>query len=116
MKIFTEDIILLKSLYTLKTFDFYDLHKNYKLSPAQIVRSLKKFSEKKILEYDKTTVFLTKIGEKWIEANKKFIFLRRFEYICPYSEDLYKGLQIEINELYKPKIYKIDYTLFKEGE
>ncbi|WP_294274602.1 hypothetical protein [uncultured Chryseobacterium sp.] len=116
MKIFTEDLIILKNLYASKILNLYDIHKIYKLSPAQIVRCLKKFSEKKILEYDNTKVCITETGIKWVEANKGFIYLKRFEYIGSYEEDLYQGFQIEVNQLYKPKIYKIDSTLFKEGE
>ncbi|WP_343659632.1 hypothetical protein [Chryseobacterium sp.] len=116
MKLFSEDIIILREIYTFKKVYLYDLHKKYKLSPAQIIRSLKKFSEKKMLEYNNVEFFITQIGVDWIEANKSFIFLKRFEYICSYDDNLYKRNKIDVNKLYKPKIYKIDYTLFKEGE
>ncbi|OCK50690.1 hypothetical protein BA768_19435 [Chryseobacterium sp. CBo1] len=116
MKLFIEDIIILKEIYNFKKINLYQLHREHKLSPAQIIRCLKKFSEKEILIYNDIEALITQIGISWIEANKKIIFLNRFEYICSYSNDLYRGNQININELYKPKISKIDYTLFKEGE
>lgn len=115
MKIFSEDILILRQLLTEKNVDLYKLHQIYKLSPAQIVRSVTKLSNKNIIIDKETTINITEFGIKWIEANRNFIFLKKFKNFSSYNSNLYNINKIELNSLYKPKIKSIDKRIFKEG-
>lgn len=89
MKLFSEDIIILRNVMEKQKVLIYDFHKNYKLTPAQILRSLSKFSIHKIVEYDEINVKITEFGKEWVNANRKFIYLSKFEYICSYDKSLH---------------------------
>ncbi|OPC55095.1 hypothetical protein DSC47_11130 [Elizabethkingia miricola] len=116
MKLYSEDIIILKELYISKIVQFYGLHLTHSLSPAQILRCTDKFSKLGIFELDNENISLSEKGKKWIEANKKFIFLKKFQFNNRFDKSKYIIERIEVNSLYKPVIKSIDRRIFKEGE
>lgn len=115
MKIFSEDILILRHLLVERNVELYKLHLIYKLSPAQIVRSITKLSDKNIIIDKETSISITEFGIKWIQANRSFVLLKKFKNFNSYNNNLYNIGKIELNSLYKPKIKSIDKRIFKEG-
>ena len=76
MKLYSEDIEFLKELYERKHVDIYFFHEKYMLSPAQLARTIKKFTDKEIVEFEENLVTLTLKGEKWILSKRKSLFLK----------------------------------------
>lgn len=116
MKLYSEDIIILKEIFAKKKISLYQFHKKYRLSPAQILRCVEKLSSKEIVEILDDYISLTELGSKWIDANRSFIFLKKFEYISHYDKDLHRINKIKENSLYKPNIKILDSRILKEGE
>jgi DNA-binding Lrp family transcriptional regulator len=116
MKIYSEDIIILKELYAKQKVSLYELHEKYRLSPAQIMRCIEKLNSKEIIKIFDDFIVLTKLGAKWIDANRSFIYMQKFEYISRFNEELYSIKKIKENSLYKPIIKSLDSKILKEGE
>lgn len=119
MKVFSEDLILLKDVQKGIPIDIYSLHERYQLSPAQLARSMDKFAQLGIISIvDNKFLIITEFGKKWIIANKSKIYLLE-------RDSEWKKMPIDaatetigINKLYKADIKKIDTRIFKtiEGE
>lgn len=116
MKLHSEDIIILKEIYAKQKVSLYELHTKYRLSPAQILRCIEKLNSKEIIEILDDFIVLTEIGSKWIDANRSFIYMKKFEYISRFNEDLHSIKKIKENSLYKPNIKSLDSRILKEGE
>lgn len=116
MKFFSEDIEFLKELYEKKKVNIYLFHEKYMLSPAQLARTINKFTDKRIIIFKDNVVTLTKKGEIWIISNRKFLFLKEKN---RYWKDIPKEMKQErigIKDLYRPNKRKIDKELFKNLE
>lgn len=119
MKIFSEDIILLKEVQKDIPLEIYVLHLKYKLSPAQLARSIEKFSSLDIITIvSNEYIRITDFGKKWLIANKSKIYLfdRDSEWKKIPIEDAIES--IGANKLYKVDLKKIDTRILKkiEGE
>lgn len=116
MKLFSEDIELLKELYSKEKIEMYYFHEKYKLSPAQLGRTIKKFKEAGLIIIDEKNVILLEKGRKWIIGNRRDLFLNeRSKYWKKIPEQM-KQESLAINELYKPDRKKIDKEIFKNIE
>lgn len=116
MDLYSEDIELLKELYSKDKIEFYFFHEKYKLSPAQLARALRKFSEKELIEIENNLVILTKKGREWIFHNRLKLFLsEKSKYWKNIPEEM-KQDSLAINELYLPVKKNIDKELFKNIE
>jgi hypothetical protein len=73
---FSEDRELLRDLYTYPAGrTYYYFHERYMLSPAQLARSLQRFSADNIITLDEELVLLSDFGKRWVLANRHSIFL-----------------------------------------
>jgi hypothetical protein len=83
------------------------------LSPAQLGRTIRKFTNIECVIINDNNIELTEKGRKWIIANRKELFLQT-------KEKYWKNTPIEmiqetfkINDTYKPNTKKLDSELFK---
>lgn len=114
MDIYSEDIELLKELYLREKVDLYFFHEKYKLSPAQLGRTLKKFNDAGYIIIDKQDVILNEIGRKWIIGNRRQLFLKeKSKYWKKVPEEMTQK-NLSINELYIPNRKNIDNELFEK--
>lgn len=109
MNFMTEDILLLRKLLLDETVDLYALHNHYRLSPAQIARSVAKFTEKEWIELlSGMQVRLTSEGRKWCTENAvKILAKKREKYWKQIPEDMCQA-QLQPNTLYKPNLGKMN--------
>ena len=116
MDLYSEDIELLKELYLREKVDFYFFHEKYKLSPAQLGRTLKKFKDAGFIVLDGQNIVLNETGRKWIIGNRRELFLKeKSKYWKKIPEEM-KQDTLAINELYIPDRKKIDKEIFKNIE
>lgn len=118
MNIYSEDILLLKELYEHNTIDVYLLHSKYRLSPAQVARSILKFTNSNILTSTEDNISITEYGLNWIIANRNFIFLKKRDYIWKVIPEQFSQKKLDINDFSIPKRKTLDKRIFKliEGE
>ena len=72
---YSEDVEIIRELISNKHVDLYDLHLKYRLSPAQISRSVQRFIAEDIVVYQDNMIALTDYGKEWIVLNRKELFL-----------------------------------------
>lgn len=113
---FSEDIIILRTLFKNfgKEIPIFSFHKEYLLSPAQIMRSIKKFSKEDIVIISESKLKLTKIGYGWIIKNRKHLFINRKHY----WKDIPQSMKFEgeVDKYYLPLDFKItDFEKYKRG-
>lgn len=112
----SEDIELLKELYSNNRIDLYYFHKKYKLSPAQLGRTLSKFIDEGIISVEGQIIILNEFGKKWIIGNRRVLFLSdKSKYWKLIPEEM-KQSALSINELYIPIRKNIDKEIFKNLE
>jgi DNA-binding PadR family transcriptional regulator len=116
MDLYSEDIELLKELYSSSEKDLYFFHEKYKLSPAQLARTLKKFESEELIEIKNRIVVLTEKGRKWIFHNRGMLFLKEKSKYWKKIPDEMKQEPLGINELYKPNRSTLDKEIFKNIE
>ena len=113
MKLFSEDIEFIKELYLKKQLEIYYFHEKYLLSPAQLARTINKFTSEKIIIMNDDIITLTPKGDKWIFANRKKLFL----YTKPgYWKEIPKYMKeekVEINKPFKTSFISYDNEIFK---
>ncbi len=116
IKLYSEDIELIKELYIEKQVHLYSFHEKYLLSPAQLARTINKFVDEGIIELNNEMISLTTKGEKWIVCNRKALFLfEKDKYWKEIPGDM-RQRAMGIKELYLPNRNKIDKELFKNIE
>ena len=116
MDLYSEDIELLKWLYSKDKIEFYFFHEKYRLSPAQLARSLKKFFDLELIEIDNVLIILTQKGREWIFHNRLKLFLsKKSKYWKNIPEEM-KQDTLAINELYLPFKKNIDEEILKNIE
>lgn len=116
MRLYSEDIELMKELYYKKKIDIYFFHEKYKLSPAQLARSINKFVDKGLVDFNNNQVVLNKDGVDWIFRNRKILFLEeKSKYWKEIPEEM-KQTPIAINSPYKPNLKYLDKEIFKDIE
>lgn len=114
--IYSEDIEVIKELFPNKKVNIYFFHEKYRLSPAQLGRTIRKFTEMGLILVDGDYIELTEVGWKWVMANRQELFLKKKEkYWKNIPVDMLQ-LPMEINEFYTPKRKNIDVELFKNIE
>lgn len=116
MDLYSEDIELLKVLYSSSERNLFFFHEKYKLSPAQMARTLKKFESKELIEIKTRVVVLTEKGRKWIFQNRGMLFLKEKTKYWKNIPDEMKQKPLRINELYKPNRSTLDKEIFKNIE
>lgn len=116
LTLFSEDVEFLKELYYKNRLDLYFFHEKYRLSPAQLARTIRKFEELDLIVLSCDQVILLDKGRSWIFANRKNIFLKE-------KSKYWKVIPVKmcqkvlgVNELYKPNRKKIDKELFENTE
>jgi len=72
--LYSEDIELIKELIIHKRLDIYFLHQKYKLSPAQVARSINKFMDQGLIQESNSVISFTEIGIIWVNKNRKSLF------------------------------------------
>lgn len=77
MDLFSEDIELIKELIHYRRLDIFLLHEKYRLSPAQVARSLRKFYEDDLIKITGTDIAFTEKGLLWIQENRINLFLNK---------------------------------------
>jgi hypothetical protein len=114
MQIFSEDIEFLRELYIQNSVSMYFFHEKYMLSPAQLGRTIRKFTDIGCVILNENCIELTEKGRRWIITNRRELFLKT-------KEKYWKNIPIEmtqevfkIGDTYKPK--KLDSELFKTLE
>lgn len=114
MYIFSEDIEFMRELYIHNSVSLYFFHEKYMLSPAQLGRTIRKFTNIECVIFNENYIELTEKGRKWVIANRRELFLKT-------KEKYWKNIPVEmaqeafqINDTYKPK--KFDSELFKALE
>lgn len=116
MDLYSEDIEFLKELYYRDKIDLYFFHEKYKLSPAQLARTIRKFEEEELIVLDKRQVILNEKGRNWIFRNRRILFLKeKSKYWKNIPEEM-KQDSLAVNELYKPNRKTLDKELFKNIE
>lgn len=116
MKIFSEDIELLKELLIKEKIDMYYFHEKYMLSPAQLGRTIRKYEALNIISLENNIILLTSKGKQWIFKHRKELFLyERPKYWKEIPQEMLQE-KIKINELYKPNPKKIGSDLFNNTE
>lgn len=116
MKLFSEDILLLKELFKTGKTELYFFHEKFMLSPAQLARSLRKFENEGLLIVKEKQVSLTDVGKEWIFENRKNLFVNEREKYWKKVPENMKVPQLGINQLYKPERKKIDKEIFLKLE
>ena len=76
MQLFSEDIEFVKELFSNNKVNMYIFHEKYMLSPAQLGRVIRKFTEKECIVVNGYDIELTEKGRKWIVTNRKELFLK----------------------------------------
>jgi len=116
MDLYSEDIELLKELYLREKVDFYFFHEKYKLSPAQLGRTLKKFKDAGLIVIEEQNIILNEIGIKWIIGNRRELFLKeKSKYWKNIPDEMTQEI-LGINDIYIPNRKKIDKEIFKNLE
>lgn len=114
MKLFSEDLEVLKELYKSGEVEIYHFHKIYHLSPAQLSRSIRKFSKIDIFHLEGNALKLTEKGKIWILANRYSLFLKeRNKYWRNYKKED-KTRSLEPNKPFVPQGIIYGKTPFKE--
>lgn len=116
MDLYSEDIELLKELYSNDKIELYFFHEKYKLSPAQLGRTLKKFRDAGLIVFDKNSVTLNESGRKWIIGNRRELFLKEKSKYWKKIPKKMKQESLAINELYIPNRKNIDKEIFNNIE
>ena len=116
IELYSEDIELLKELYSKTNIDMFFFHEQYKLSPAQLARTLKKFTDAGLIILDSRNIILNENGRRWIIGNRKELFLKEKSKYWKNIPDEMKQDLLNVNELYLPDRKKIDNELFKNIE
>lgn len=116
MDLYSEDIELLKELYSNDKIELYFFHKKYKLSPAQLARALKKFKDAGLILLDNDSVELNEKGRRWIIGNRKELFLKEKSKYWKRIPENMKQQSLEINQFYIPERKNIDKEIFTNIE
>jgi len=114
MYFFSEDIIILRELFSKGSSTIYYFHEKYLLSPGQLARSLNKLIEMNIAQLNDDELKITDFGIKWTISNRKKIFLEEKELFWKEIPDYMKRDQLVINQMYKPKRKLLDYNYFSK--
>ena len=72
---YSEDIEIIRQLIYNGHVNLYDLHIKYRLSPAQISRSVRKLQEEQVIIVDEKTISITNFGREWVIRNRRMLFL-----------------------------------------
>lgn len=72
---YSEDVEIIRELIHNKSIDLYDLHLKYRLSPAQVSRSVKNLLNEGVVEIEGETISMTDLGREWIIKNRHALFL-----------------------------------------
>lgn len=116
MKLYSEDIEFLKELYHKDRVDLYFFHEKYRLSPAQLSRTLNKFLKMELVVLQGNEVLLNETGRMWIIKHRRDLFLGvRRKYWKEIPDNMVQNA-ININELYLPNKKSLDTELFKNFE
>ena len=106
MNLVSEDIELIKKLLESDTVNFYDLHDEFLLSPAQVATAVERLSIKEFVTLDGMSVSLTEKGKGWLRENAGGILTHnRKQYWKELPSNMLQP-SIGINEFYKPNIDK----------
>ena len=112
MRLFSEDIEFMRELYIYNSVSMYFFHEKYMMSPAQLGRTIRKFTKIGCIRISDSDIELTENGRRWIIANRRELFLKA-------KEKYWKNIPIEmaqekfkINDTYKPITKKLDSELF----
>lgn len=116
MDLYSEDIELLKELYSEERIDLYFFHEKYKLSPAQLGRTLKKFKDAGLIILDGQNIILNETGREWIFVNRRVLFLKEKSKYWKVIPEHMKQNSLAINKLYLPKRKSLDKEIFKNIE
>lgn len=116
MDLYSEDIELLKELYAKEKIELFFFHKKYKLSPAQLARTLKKFKDAGLIHLDEDNVTLNDNGRKWIIGNRRELFLKEKSKYWKIIPEKMKQKSLKINQFYIPERKNIDKEIFKNIE
>lgn len=92
-------IQLYKSLYECGVVDLYDFHQKFLVSPIELADIIRTEVGKGFVQLnaDKTAVYLTEYGAKWLEANRNRIFTEERD--MPWK-DLPDDMKGEGNDLF----------------
>lgn len=71
---YSEDKELINELIKFKKLDIYFLHQKYKLSPAQVARSVNKFLHQGLIQESDSVISFTELGIIWVNKNRKSLF------------------------------------------
>lgn len=116
MNIYSEDIEVLKELYIHNKLELYFFHEKYKLSPAQLVRTLDKFIALECIKITSGSVELTEKGYKWIFINRKRLFLQKKNKFWRNTNEDITQEQISIGDIYRIKKNRLDEGIFDNIE
>lgn len=116
IQIFSEDIEFLKELYKNKSVSMYFFHEKYRLSPAQLGRTIRKFLQINCITLNNDIIELTENGTKWILANRIDLFLKSKKKYWKMVPENMSQEPLKTNDIYLPNINKLDKEIFKELE
>lgn len=114
MNFLSEDIIILRVLFSKGNTDIYYFHEKYLLSPGQLARSFNKLIEMNIAQLNDDELQITDFGIKWTISNRKNIFLEEKEMFWKEVPAYMKREPLIINQMYKPKRKLLDYNYFSK--
>lgn len=85
----------------------YTLHRKYRLSPAEIARSIRKLQIMKVVKSDGSNIELTKNGKNWMTKHRFQLFSPEEKpwRNCPNE---FMQQKIGVDKPYIPKISKLD--------
>lgn len=74
--IHSEDREILRHLYAVhQPVAVYFFHEKYLLSPGQIARVVRKYSDNGIIAVERDSIILTENGRRWVLRNRRQIFM-----------------------------------------
>lgn len=107
-------IIVLIELFKSKDSLFlYGLHRKYRLTPGQIVRTLTKLEKLKLIEYDTQFASITDKGRELIYKSRRVLTEKK---TMPWREcpEEFKQPQMDMSKPYIPNLQTIDPQIKKE--
>lgn len=72
---YSEDVEIVRELIAKREVDLYNLHLKYKLSPAQVSRSVKMLLKENVVKDEGDVIKMTENGLNWILRNRNELFL-----------------------------------------
>lgn len=114
MNFYSEDIIIMREVFSKSSVSIYFLHEKYLFSPGQLARSIDKLISLNVINLTKEDINITDYGIKWILSNRNRLFLSEKNQYWKSVPEYMKCEQLDVNNIYKPNRSLLDYNFFSK--